>query len=248
MKPRMICGPDKCAITKREVCRNGIKNIIQEIPEEKCNLIPKKVCSLVTKLVPKIKTKNTCMDIPREICAMVKVNPRVIDKPIIKRVCSKKEGRWSSFGEWSLCDVTCGIGRQHRQRNCLSGDCSGPDMEFQTCDSGIICEDNATTSTTTTTTTTTEPTTTTTALPAQKNIANCLVEGVKLVSSNPVANFRRTTAESCQIACAEDSNCNYFNFVTVQESPMCVLMETVDAFEDFIGGYVSGPKNCPEQN
>ena len=61
--------------------------LVQEIPEEECNLVPQKSCSKVVKIVPSLVPKESCIDVPKEVCINARVNPRKIWKPVIKVWC-----------------------------------------------------------------------------------------------------------------------------------------------------------------
>ncbi|XP_078667263.1 uncharacterized protein LOC144909086 [Branchiostoma floridae x Branchiostoma belcheri] len=56
------------------------------------------------------------------------------------------DGSWSDWGAWSNCSVTCGVGRETRNRTCTNPtpafggtDCDGPAQEIQECDTGVPC-------------------------------------------------------------------------------------------------------------
>ena len=66
-----------------------------ENPVETCEMEPIRTCKHVTKLVPKLVPVEECADVPKEICARSKTNPRKIKKPLIKKWCyvpSKESG------------------------------------------------------------------------------------------------------------------------------------------------------------
>ena len=44
-----------------------------------------------TKLVPRLVASQECVDVPKEICARSKINPRRVRKPAIQRWCYKTE-------------------------------------------------------------------------------------------------------------------------------------------------------------
>ncbi|QQP50679.1 Uncharacterized protein FKW44_011778 [Caligus rogercresseyi] len=65
--------------TLRCECFDKKETIVQEVPEELCNLEPQKSCKQVTKL--------ECVDIPKEICSRSRKNPRKVKKPVVKKWC-----------------------------------------------------------------------------------------------------------------------------------------------------------------
>ena len=76
-------------------CHNRIKTIVVDKPVEECNIEPVRSCQHVTKLVPKLVPVEECVDVPKEICARSKTNPRKIAKPVVKKWCyvpSKESG------------------------------------------------------------------------------------------------------------------------------------------------------------
>lgn len=86
--PRQVCGPGPCPLEKVEpVCRQETKTITQDVPEETCELSPQKVCQFVTIMIPRLEPKEECVQVPKEICARQKRNPRTIKKPVIKKWC-----------------------------------------------------------------------------------------------------------------------------------------------------------------
>ena len=61
--------------------------VFTEVPEEQCTLEPQKECKQVTKLVPLLKPAEECVDIPKEVCVRQRINPRRVQKPVIKKWC-----------------------------------------------------------------------------------------------------------------------------------------------------------------
>jgi hypothetical protein len=45
----------------------------------------------VTRQLPKLIEEEECVDVPKEVCAIERVNPREITKPIVKKWCTKDE-------------------------------------------------------------------------------------------------------------------------------------------------------------
>lgn len=87
-KPRQLCGPSGCVPKPGpEQCFDKTETVVQEVPEENCNLEPQKSCKHVTKLVPLLKPQEECVDIPKEVCSRSRTNPRKVSKPVVKKWC-----------------------------------------------------------------------------------------------------------------------------------------------------------------
>ena len=61
--------------------------MIVDSPIEQCDMEPLRTCKHVTKLVPKLEPSQECVDVPKEICARSKVNPKKVKKPSIQKRC-----------------------------------------------------------------------------------------------------------------------------------------------------------------
>jgi len=86
--PQEACSPPGCGIKEGPVnCQDKVKTVISENPVELCDMEPLRTCKHVTKLVPKLETVQECVDVPKEICAHSKVNPRKVKKPAIQKWC-----------------------------------------------------------------------------------------------------------------------------------------------------------------
>ena len=77
---------------------------------------PQSVCKTVTKLVPGLKGVTECLDVPQEVCAMSKINPRKEKRPTIQNWCyTPKDVECTKDGECSdgnICENTkCVIGK-----------------------------------------------------------------------------------------------------------------------------------------
>ena len=80
-----------------------------ENPVETCEMEPIHTCKHVTKLVPKLVPVEKCADVPKEICARSKTNPRKIKKPLIKKWCyvpSKESGLLTTTPSTNIDTVT----------------------------------------------------------------------------------------------------------------------------------------------
>merc|ERR1711964_102784 len=81
--PKELCGPSGCELKAGpEECFDKKETIVQEVPEETCNLEPQRQCKHVTKLVPLLKPAEECVDIPKEVCSRSRTNPRKVQKPL----------------------------------------------------------------------------------------------------------------------------------------------------------------------
>ena len=85
--PREVCGPGTTQVPGAEECFDRKETVIQEVPNEICNLEPQKICKHVTKLVPLLKPSDECVDIPKEVCSRSRTNPRKVQKPVVKKWC-----------------------------------------------------------------------------------------------------------------------------------------------------------------
>merc|ERR1711868_29355 len=85
--PREICGAGTTQVPGEEECFDRKETVIQEVPEETCNLEPQRICKHVTKLVPLLKPVEECVDIPKEVCSRSRTNLRKVQKPVVKKWC-----------------------------------------------------------------------------------------------------------------------------------------------------------------
>jgi len=85
---KQICAPDNCQFVKAaKQCRDEVKNLLQNIPSEQCDLEPQENCKKETVLVPKLVRQANCIKVPKEVCVMAKTNPKKVMKPVIKQWC-----------------------------------------------------------------------------------------------------------------------------------------------------------------
>ena len=61
--------------------------MVVDSPLEQCDMEPLRTCKHITKLVPQLEATQDCVDVPKEICARSKVNPRKVKKPSIQKWC-----------------------------------------------------------------------------------------------------------------------------------------------------------------
>ena len=61
----------------------------------------------VTKLVPRLVATQDCVDVPKEICARSKINPRRIRKPAIQKWCYTIEDEGELVPEPPLSPLEC---------------------------------------------------------------------------------------------------------------------------------------------
>jgi len=111
---------------------------VTPVPKETCELRPIQVCTTEVVNYPSLELFNECVEVPKEVCAMERVNPRQVAKPVVRRWCpegnknvaivTEAPGTWGEWTAWSECPKTCGA-NQTRQRECLDENDSCPDFE-----------------------------------------------------------------------------------------------------------------------
>ncbi len=57
------------------------------VPKEICDIKPFKICTNETITLPSLELVNECIDVPKEVCALEKVNPKQIVRPVIRKMC-----------------------------------------------------------------------------------------------------------------------------------------------------------------
>ena len=72
-------------------CQEKMKTVMVETPQEQCDLEPQKVCTTATKMVPQLRRSQECVEVPKEVCAMSRVNPTIKTVPFIQNWCFKPE-------------------------------------------------------------------------------------------------------------------------------------------------------------
>ena len=60
-------------------------------PVEQCDIEPSETCKQVTKLIPQLKPAQECVQVPKEVCAMSRVNPKINHIPYIQKWCFKTD-------------------------------------------------------------------------------------------------------------------------------------------------------------
>uniref|UniRef100_A0A0K2UHS3 Uncharacterized protein n=1 Tax=Lepeophtheirus salmonis TaxID=72036 RepID=A0A0K2UHS3_LEPSM len=86
--PKEICAPSNCkTLPGEEICKEETRTLVQNVPEEDCDLEPQENCRMESSLVPRLVPKNNCIKVPKEVCVNTKKNPKKVKKPIIKEWC-----------------------------------------------------------------------------------------------------------------------------------------------------------------
>ena len=78
-------------------CQEKVKTVVVDNPIEECDMEPLRTCKHITKLVPKLEPTQDCVDVPKEICAMSKVNPRRKRKHFIQKWCYTPKSKTGSI-------------------------------------------------------------------------------------------------------------------------------------------------------
>jgi len=87
-EPREVCGPESCPLIQDEKeCSTETKTFVQQQPEENCDLVSRKVCTPTMKVVPSMEPVTKCVNMGKEICEYVKLNPQVVKKTLKKKIC-----------------------------------------------------------------------------------------------------------------------------------------------------------------
>ena len=69
--------------------------VLEDDPQEKCDLQPTRVCNEVVKLVPALEPKQKCVNVPREICVRMRVNPKKVKKPVVREWCADDDSAFA---------------------------------------------------------------------------------------------------------------------------------------------------------
>ena len=72
-----------------------------QVPNEVCELKPIKICVDEVVSLPSLELVNECVDVPKEVCSVEKVNPRQVARPIVKLWCNN-----SSPGDFNNLKLT----------------------------------------------------------------------------------------------------------------------------------------------
>ena len=51
---------------------------------------PLKVCINEVISLPSLELVNECVDVPKEVCSVERVNPREVSRPLVKKFCKNK--------------------------------------------------------------------------------------------------------------------------------------------------------------
>ena len=97
-EPRKICAPDNCRMEPgEEVCHDKTLESTVQKPEEICDLQPQTHCRLVTNLVPHLETQQVCREIPKEVCHIKLDHPKLVQKPVKLKWCTKAKAKKPSY-------------------------------------------------------------------------------------------------------------------------------------------------------
>merc|ERR1739844_877980 len=127
----MICKDDEDCEEEEKIARRSCtvdqeanKKYTKETecskePRENCDLISRKVCTPTMKVVPSMEPVTKCVEVGKEICEYVKINPRGENKPLVKKICPPIEkdlleddplGKYFLARGGQSCDEACEAG------------------------------------------------------------------------------------------------------------------------------------------
>jgi len=134
--PREVCAPEGCCIKEGPLnCQKRVKAVVSSKPLEICDLEPIKQCRHVTKLVPQLKPVTECTNVPKEICATSKINPRKVARPAIQKWCYTPDGSLTT--PECVSHDECEDGFVCKNDQCVEG-CRSNDE----CPANEFCSDN----------------------------------------------------------------------------------------------------------
>ena len=73
--------------------------VVNEVPDESCDIIPSKICRNINKLVPHLEPVQECKDQPRQVCSYGLKSPSLREKPLITKWCYNDNDAAGIFGE-----------------------------------------------------------------------------------------------------------------------------------------------------
>ena len=111
-----------------------MKTVVVDNPIEECDMEPLRTCKHITKLVPKLEAAQDCVDVPKEICARSKVNPKRVKKPSIQKWCFTPKDVAGKDRQDTHLDIYHHIFIVSKVECLKDGDCNTD---------GLICEDSA---------------------------------------------------------------------------------------------------------
>lgn len=76
-------------VVENEVCSDVEKTFVQKKPVEVCEMEPREVCTTIVNQYPTLQMSQQCDFLPRETCTPERVQPQLVTKPVIKKLCMK---------------------------------------------------------------------------------------------------------------------------------------------------------------
>jgi len=86
-------------VVENEVCQDVEKTFVHKKPVEVCEMEPREVCTTIVKQYPTLQMRSQCDFLPRETCTPERVQPQLVTKPVIKKLCMKRNGQRNSDTE-----------------------------------------------------------------------------------------------------------------------------------------------------
>ena len=62
---------------------------VKRVPKESCEMSPREVCRNVIVQYPSLQMERQCQLMPRETCTPERVQPQMVTRPVIKKLCTR---------------------------------------------------------------------------------------------------------------------------------------------------------------
>ena len=97
--PTQLCSPRGCGLREGPLtCQQERRTVVTDSPVETCHLEPQQTCRQVTRLTPSLHPTSHCLEVPREVCATDRVNPRTVKRPTVRKWCFNQK-IWPGYNQ-----------------------------------------------------------------------------------------------------------------------------------------------------